>query len=64
MTMKSPEEVIKMVEGCSTEDLEKLSKDCAEKQKKGFSLYLAMIHLAIDHELTNRNNLSKKEVKT
>jgi len=49
--MKSPEEVVKMVEECSTEELENLLKS------KPNSLYGTMVYLAVEYEYNQRKIL-------
>ena len=58
----SPEKIIKMVESCTSEQLEELSKACKEKQKVAFSLQREMIRLSIDHELAKRKGEDTSKV--
>ena len=54
---KSPEEVITMVEGCTTEQLKELRKQCIGSN----NLYTIMILLTIDHELKERKNKKRRK---
>jgi len=56
--MKSPDEVVEMVEKCSTEELEKLLK------VEPSGLYGIMVKLAVQHEYNQRQNLSSKQKST
>ena len=58
----SVEEVINMVEECTTDELHDLLKRCDTKQQDSFSLYREMISLTIQHELTKRTGGDTSEV--
>ena len=53
--MESPDEVVKMVERCSTEELEKLLK------VEPNNLYGIMVHLAVEYEYNRRKILVEVE---
>ena len=55
--MESPDEVVKMVEACSTEELEKL----LNVEPIGF--YGIMVKLAVQYEYNQRQNNSLAETK-
>ena len=56
--MESPDEVVKMVEACSTEELEKLLT------VEPNSLYGMMVSLAVKHEYDKRQNNSSEQTMT
>ena len=55
--MKNPEEVIKMVERCSTEELKTLLK------VEPNNLYGIMVKLAVEHEYNQRQLLVGEELR-
>lgn len=58
MDTPTPDEVVKMVEACSTEEIEKLL------ESEAGSLYGMMVKLAVQHEYNRRQNLSSKQTIT